>query len=542
MVEGIPRGVLVRPEARIPQSLLSSTNRYSLKSRLASSEKVAHWNVNNERLLRTFGVKIGTIEEMVIRPGGKGPGHLEILLSERASLSMALSALAVALKGRGDLLDVPKGERDAVKTKYKERADLRAAATQMEVMQSIVDDNTSIAFLVRVGEGGGDAGRRKPGEALNASLFPGQIIANKQHVGRSVAQLEHRGVRIYRIATDPIDGTGKTTLSDPSALTSVLIVDGEIKSLPDVYMEKLTVDAQAAQTGLDTSEPLDKIVQALTDSHKVAPGQINGFHLKRDRHPTADLLELGINVVHDSDGDLLPAVGPGAQPGVYENGLPLHAMVGDTGGAAEYLIAAAANHWLGGESHGRFVSAKGMKKSGWEGRYDFTDADRQAIEGAGLKLNANYPISELVDLKDGLAVFGGITSNSHFPQLSGVFLGDNYAQVDIIKVGASGRFTKRRFTFSFEHPLDKMVEKFNPVSEVLMSCDIQDIRGEIKTILSDDSRAERLQREIGLSLYQVFDVSNGRFSVNEEALRELGDDRTLAIIKNLMDLKPDWFN
>lgn len=541
MVE-IQKGVLIRPEARVPQSLLPSATRYSLKSRLAGSDKVAHWNVNNRRLLETFGVKIGSIEEMVIRQAVRTPGHLEILLSERTSLAMALSALAVALKGRGDLLAVPKDQQKGLKTKYKEVADLRAAATQMEVMQSIVDENANIAFLVRVGEGGGDAGRRKAGESLNASLFPGQIIANKQWAGKPVEDLEKKGVKVYRIATDPIDGTGKTTVSDPSALTSTLIVDGEISRLPDVYMEKLTLDPLAAQIGLDTGEPLEKVVQGLADSHKVSPAKINGFALKRDRHPIEQLLGLGINMVLDSDGDLLPALAPGAQPGVYENGLPMHATIGDTGGAAEYLIAATANHWLGGESHGRFVSAEGMKNKGWAGRYDFTPEDRTVIEGAGFRLDANYPISELVDLKDGLAVFGGITSNSHFPQLSGVYLGENYAQVDVIKVGASGRFTKRRFTFTFDYPLAKMIELFNPVSEVLTQCDIQDIRGELRTILSDSSRAERLRRELALSLYQVFDISNGKFTVNADALRELGDERTQAIINNLMSLQPDWFN
>ena len=217
-------------------------------------------------------------------------------------------------------------------------------------------------------------------------------------------------------------------------------------------------------------------------------------------------------------------------------------MFGDTGGAAEYLIAAAANQWLGGASHGRFVSAKGMKSKGWEGRYDYTQEDINTIEGAGFKLNTNYPISSLVDLRDGLAVFGGITSHNHFPQLSGVFLGDNFAHADVIKVGASGRFTKRRFTFEFLSPLSEMEELFSPVTEVLMNCDIKDIRGETRKILDNPERAERLRREIGLSFYQVFEIGQeGKFAVNEGNMKELADERTETIIKTLMDLRPDWF-
>ncbi|MDD5382419.1 MAG: fructose-bisphosphatase class II [Candidatus Margulisbacteria bacterium] len=541
MVEGIPRGQLIRPEARIPQSLLSSANRYSRTSRMLSRGEIARWNANNERLLWTFGLRIVGVEEMELKAPVREPKHLELLLSERAALSMVLSALAVALKGRGDLLDVSQDQRKGLKTKFKEMADLRASATELEVLQSIVDENTNVAFVVRVGEGGGEAGRRKPGEALNASLFPGQIIVNQRHAGKSVQELERMGVRVYRIATDPIDGTGKTTLSESSALTSLLAVDGEIATLPDMYMEKLTVNSKAAGIGLDTNEPLDKIVQGISDSNGVPPDLINGFALRRDRHPIEQLLHLGINMVLDSDGDLLPAVAPGAQPGVYENNLPLHAMIGDAGGAAEYLIAAAANQWLGGESHGAFVSAKGMKR-GWEGRRDYTPEERQVVEAAGFKLATNYPIAKLVDLRDGLAVFGGITSNSHFPQLSGVYLGENYAQVDVIQVGASGRFTKRRFTFTFENALPQMIQRFNPVSEALMQCDLRDIRGTIRDILADQSRAGRLRREIALSFYHIFSIDEtSRFVVKKSKMEELADERTAIIVGNLQDLAPDWF-
>jgi fructose-1,6-bisphosphatase/sedoheptulose 1,7-bisphosphatase-like protein len=355
-------------------------------------------------------------------------------------------------------------------------------------------------------------------------------------------ELEARGVEVCRIATDPIDGTSKTVMSEPSALTAILITRGEIRTVPDVYMEKLTLDSVASHAGLTTDDALDKVVQGLADTHKVAPGQINGFALKRDRHPVQPLLDLGINVVLDTDGDLLPGLMPGVQPGVYANGLPLNAMVGNTGGAAEYLIAATANRWAGGASHGRFVSAAGMKAKGWEGRYDFTPEDRSVIEGAGFKVGVNYSVTELVDITDGLAVFAGITSNSHLPQLSGVYVGSNYAQVDVVKVGASGRITKRRFTLHFERPYDAMVTGFDPVTEKLMTCDIRDVRGELRTILADSRRAERLQREIALSLYQIFTIGKGgKFAVQQDRLRELGDERTKAIVGNLMELKPEWF-
>jgi len=540
-VNGVPRGQLIRPEARIPQSMLTRGNLHSLGMRLLDRSSIIQWNAIHKRLLNTFGVEILSIEEQEIRKPLKDPGHLETILSQKATLAAALPAVALAFEGRGSLLEHPVEQRKAMKKMAKEGADLRAAAAELEVLYSTVEGNSNIGFLVKVGEGAGDAGRRKPGEGLNASLYPGQLIVNKQHVGKTIEQLKKEGVGVYEIATDPIDGTTKTVMYDHSALTSILIVDGEIREVPDVYMEKLTVDAKAANAGMDTNETLEKNVQALSDTHRILPGEINNFLLKRDRHPMSELLDLGINLVADSDGDLMPGLAPGARPGVYENNRPVISMLGDTGGAAEYLIAAAANSWLGGASHGQFVSAKGMKAKGWEGRYEFSTEDRQIIEGAGFRLGKNYPISELVDLKDGVAAFGGITQNAHFPQLGGAHLGSNYVQVDVLKVGASGRLTKRRITFGFKQTVDEMAAVFSPVTEVLMQCDIRDIRGKLSNILKDSRRADRLQREIGLSLYQVFDIKDGKFQVNEKAMQELGDERTQSIITNLMDLKPDWF-
>ena len=87
-----------------------------------------------------------------------------------------------------------------------------------------------------------------------------------------------------------------------------------------------------------------------------------------------------------------------------------------------------------------------------------------------------------------------------------------------------------------------MARYFEPVTEVLMRCNIKDIRGELRSMLSDSQRAERLHREIGLSLYQVSAISEeGKFGVDEGRLRRLGDERTETIINNLMDLTPDWF-
>jgi len=537
----VTKGQLIRSYASVPKSMLSSTNRFSRSSKLLGADAVNHWKVAHRNLLRTFGVNIIAVEEMEIIPAKRAPGPLEVALSQKATLAAALPALAVALKGRGDLLNVPEDGRKAVKTQFKEIVDLRASATELEVFYSVVEENPQVAFVVRVGEGGGEAGRRKPGEALNASLYPGQIIANKQYRGFSVEQLRSAGVKVYEIATDPIDGTTKTVMGDSDAITSLLVVDGEIAQVPDVYMEKLTLGPDAARSGLDTNEELQKIVQGISDLHRVPVGEINVFTLNRERHPIEPMQSLGVNVVTASDCDLITAPATSANAGIYENGFPLRAMMGDTGGAPEYIIGAVANNMLGGESHGRFVSAKGMKEKGWDGRYDFNDEDREVIEGAGLSLEANYPISQLVDFKDGIAAFGGITANSHFPQLSGVFIGDNYAQVDVLLVRASGRLTKRRITFEFLDSHATMIEHFSPITEVIMNCDILDIRGELRKILDDPGRKERLHREIGLSLYHIFEIHEGKFKLAEAKMQELGDERTQTIVKNLMKLTPEWF-
>ncbi|MCX5751567.1 MAG: hypothetical protein NT099_07885, partial [Candidatus Saganbacteria bacterium] len=130
MGDSIGQGVLVRPEARIPQSLLASATRYSRTARMLGRDAVAHWNAVNRKILDMFGLKIIGVEEMELKPARGAEGELEVLLGQRVCLSMALSALAVALKGRGDLLVVPQDRQKGLKGAYKEMADLRASATE----------------------------------------------------------------------------------------------------------------------------------------------------------------------------------------------------------------------------------------------------------------------------------------------------------------------------------------------------------------------------------------------------------------------------
>ena len=294
----VQAGMLIKGEARMPRSMVKPSGLFTRKARMLRPDAIAQWNVNNAKLLKTFGLKIAAVEDMELCPAVREAGPFEVLLSQRATLGAALPAVGLSFEARGSLLELAPDLRKGAKGEHKEGADLWASSAELEVLYTVVEENPDIAFLVQVGEGAGDADRRKPGEGLNASLYPGQLIVNQQHAGVPVEGLPGRGVTVLEIATDPIDGTTKTVMFDHSAVTSLLIVNGKIRRVPDVYMEKLTVDQVAANSGLDTDEPLDKIVQGLADTHEALPHQLNGFHLLRgERHPTQHLLGLGLNIV-----------------------------------------------------------------------------------------------------------------------------------------------------------------------------------------------------------------------------------------------------
>jgi fructose-1,6-bisphosphatase/sedoheptulose 1,7-bisphosphatase-like protein len=343
-------------------------------------------------------------------------------------------------------------------------------------------------------------------------------------------------------AVDPIDGTGKTIEGLPSAITSLVLVNGPIAKVPDGRFEKVILPE--AVRGLSMADPFEKIAQGISDAYKVTLANVNTFMLERDCHPFKDFAErLGINPVLDKDGDLMPAITANMQDGLMVNNQPLHSMFGNSGGAAEFLLGAIPAMWLGGEAFGRLVSDT-MKTNGWDRRFEYTPDELEAIKQSGLQTERIYPITELVPTvksTDGVAAFGAITDNWHLPYHQGVKLGNGFAEVDVLKIGASGAVLLRRLVFTFDQSNKETAELFRPVLIRLSKVNEKDLRGELRNISSNTALSDGLKDEFQTAYYDTFILTpEGKMSMIPETLKELAG-RDQQLVQEMREIFPDWF-
>jgi len=508
-------------------------------------DAIAHWNADNGAILKRFGLRIVEVHDLDVREPVRKRGEFEVRESRRVSLAAALPALATAFEARGSATLLPSdltsdAKKEAVKD-LKSAADMWATGAMTAAFRHIVESNQRFAINIVVGEGT----RPKPGEGRNPTLYPGQLLAGHSHLGIPVEALADRGVSVVNGVVDPIDGTGKTVNGLPSAITSLVLVNDKLAQVPDGRFEKLIIPEAAADKGLDMNDSFKRIAEAIADSYKIPPKLVNAFMLDRAKcHPFVEFAkEIGINAVLDKDGDLMPGVTLNIQDGLMVNGQPLHAMIGNSGGAPEFLLSAIPAMWLGGEAFGQLVSDT-MKKNGWERRFEYTDAELQAIRESGLETQRIYPISELVPQireTDGVAAFGAITDNWHLPYHDATVLGKDFAQVDVLKIGASGAVLLRRFVFGLEQSVRETADLFRPILIRLAAVDDEDLRGELKRVLERPATAEGLRDEFGTAYPDIFTPTpEGKMKLIPEKVETLSK-RDRKLLKELEKIVPDWF-
>ncbi len=518
------------------------------RSHRLGRDAVAHWNADNKAILNRFGLRISQVIDLPIMEPLRNRGEFEVRESERVSLAAALPALATAFEARGSILRLSKevtGNEDKLKKATKQLksvADMWATGAMTAGFRHIVNSNPRFAISIVVGEGD----RPKPGEGRNPTLFGGQLLAGQEHLGIPLSELPGRGVSVVNGAVDPIDGTGKTVNGFPSAITSLVLVNGPIAMVPDGRFEKLILPPQAADRGLDLSSSFAEIAEGISDGCRINLNRVNTFMLDRECHPSKMFAkEIGITPVLDKDGDLMPGITAMLQEGLIVNGEPLRAMFGNSGGAAEFLLAAIPAMWLGGEAFGQLVSDT-MKKNGWDRRFEYTPEEIEAIKAAGLETQRIYPVSELVPgvkESDGVAAFGAIWDNWHLPYHDGVRLGNGFAEVEVLKIGASGAVLLRRFVFTFEQANAETAELFRPILIRLAGVDPRDLRGEIRNILKNDTLSRALRDEFGTAYHDVFTLTpEGRMVINQDAVDRNLAEQDKVLVKELQDLAPDWFS
>jgi len=518
-----------RTDARvvIPPDRLDSKRIFSRAARRLHVEEVRGWNERNAPLLECYGLEMASITVLPVaqpRTAGARPGPLQTVHRERLILAGALGALAVSASGRGDLLAVEPSARGARKRLIKENNDRNSTGAITEALHSLCASDPAVRFRIAIGEGA----RMKPGErGGNPTLYAGQVIG--------------AGTTEYSLAVDTVEGTGKSTLFDPSCGTLLFATEASIPVVPDVYFDKCQIRGVDDVT---VGDPLERIVEAVRDYHRTR--EINFFSLDRPRHPIDRMVSLGANMRLDSDVDAYPAVAAGLEWGVFPDNLrSLDGVCANIGGAAEMIASAAGASYLGVRSTARFCASRIPR---WEERYDFGPGEEDDIRAAGFDPGRVYSIEELVPglaTADGAFVAGAISDNWHIPGLDAVIIGGNFATVCALFVGSSTPTEIWRLTFSYRQPWEETVRLLTPELTRILALSVDEIPAATRSVLADTRRAGRLRHEIETSFYSHMDDARGGRTgspgIDLDAAANAESPEANAFLRIVGKEKPDWF-
>jgi fructose-1,6-bisphosphatase II len=151
------------------------------------------------------------------------------------------------------------------------------------------------------------------------------------------------------VAVDALEGSGILARGQGGAI-SVLAVGapGSIMSVPDMYMQKMSVGASAAGH-IDIDVSIEENLQAIARAYRRKVGEIAVIVLDRPRHE--DLVEeirmAGARIKLIPDGDIMASIAAAVR------GTGDHAYIG-IGGSTEGVMTAAAMRCLGGEIQAKF--------------------------------------------------------------------------------------------------------------------------------------------------------------------------------------------
>lgn len=519
----------------IAPARLSQKNLFSRQASMMNQDELVAWNAANAGLLELYKLELVSLRQLRIsEPCRSGGGPLETEHRDGLIATAGLAAIAVAASGRAGVRDIPEADRKALTREIKERNDRAATCAMAEGIHAMASGSSRAVFEIAVGEGA----RLKPGEkGGNPTLYMGQTFGEPHNTAMDRQSRRKAGIKTYSLAVDTVEGTSKSAAGDPSAGSLLYVTEAEILRVPDVYFNKCQL---MGVEGVNVDSELGDIIEAVATARGTHGPNL--FSLKRPRHPIDEMARLGACVRTDSAGDAFPVVAAGLGWGVFEdNGRPLDGVCGNVGGAAEIIASAAAGHYLGIQSTARFAA---KQISRWEERYDFGPGEKDELRAAGFDPEKVLNIQDLVpglEEKDGIFVASAITDNAHIPLFDGVLWGNNFTEVCVLTVGASGAADLFRLVFSFSLGEEKARDLLTPFMDKMLALPVTEIQASVREVLKHENSARRLRNEFATSFYTHFTEKGGKFILDTNSAEAVESEAAVAFMRALTDSAPDWF-
>jgi len=426
-------------------------------------------------------------------------------LRQSVIVAASLSAVAVALTGRGCLNSVPKDKVTKEVTENFKRANDRVSAQIMaEVLQTTTETmpaGEEVLIESTITEGV----RVKPGKEAggNPTIAVGALFGKEEHRARYGLPMP-RPVSLLSMGNDVIDGTTKSIMGAHSSLTALFLTESNVKRhLPDIYVQRWMAGVHFEEfnpRSISMVEAAEVIAKAYGYNNV---DKLSAFFLDRPRHHIAmdQLNKANVATPYDKDGDLFPAIILGSKGLSFPNGRGLNAMIGEIGGSAEWVTGVLPLVWRGGQAIGMLTSQSVLTRKDispeevWKERFHFTEEEYMLMQDARFEQKPYFTVQDILDdpFAGGIAAFGCITDSIFLPFMKGVTINenDNTIECNVLVVTSLGFMTWWPLKYKCISGINRTRELMRSPKDALMALNRNELEKAIGDIVNNPAAYKR---------------------------------------------------
>jgi len=528
------------------------------------SDRVIEFNHRHHAVFPQYDISLAgaDIRSLVHQPNNKSnPGALRNRqIRESVILSAALSAVAVALNGRGSLKRIPKDEiTQDLKNELKRANDRTAAQIMAEVLQNTTESlpmPEEVLIESTITEGV----RIKPGKEAggNPTIGVGALFGKDKHRARYGLPMD-KNITLLSMGNDVIDGTTKSINGDHSSLTALFLTESGVKRhLPDIYVQRWMGGAFFEEFNPREAKLTDA-AEIIADSYGLSDiGRLSSYFLDRKRHYFAmDVLnKAGVTTPYDKDGDLFPALLLGLENLEFPDNRGLMSMIGEIGGSAEWAVGVLPLVWRGGQAMGMLTSQSSLTNGSftperlWSERFHYTEEEYMLIQDARFEQKPYFTIEDILEdpFKGGISAFGAITDNYFLPFMQGVGIDttNDLISVNVLTINSLGLMDCWQLKFHCSKGVQYTADAMKSPKEALADLAGDEMEKIIGGILADERIRKRYRlmfineyypalipiRDKMVLLGNIIETLIGRGALKEKDRR---------IVKATRRLAPEWF-
>lgn len=534
------------------------------KTTALDSDRVTEFNNRHHAVFSRYDISLAGADIRSLADQPNNRSNLGTLrnrqIRESVILSAALSAVAVALNGRGSLKKIPEEEvTKDLKNELKRANDRTAAQIMAEVLQNTTESlpmPEEVLIESTITEGV----RVKPGREAggNPTIAVGALFGKDKHRARYGLPMD-KNITLLSMGNDVIDGTTKSINGDHSSLTALFLTESGVKRhLPDIYVQRWMGGAFFEEFNPREAKLTDA-AEIIADSYGFSDiGRLSSYFLDRQRHyPAMDMLnKAGVTTPYDKDGDLFPALLLGLEDLEFPDNRGLMSMIGDIGGSAEWAVGVLPLVWRGGQAMGMLTSQSSLASGSltperlWRERFHYTEEEYMLIQDARFEQKPYFTIEDIFEdpFKGGISAFGAITDNYFLPFMQGVGIDptDKMISVNVLTINSLGLMDCWQLKFRCGKGVQDTAESMKSPKEALTNLAGDEMEKIIGGMLADERIRKRYRLMFNNEYYSALIPIHDKMVLLSNVIETLIARGALTekdrhIVKATRRLAPEWF-